>query len=182
MGELQQQNTQQHSTDFEVKDLGRPNSLRFNVLTDVINEDYDRAVKVLTDFLESESKYPNFRLKIERYCVHSIDLIYAIKSKKSFSGLGTLTRSKQQELRYRFKEHFRDLRANLKKMEKAMEELRLNDVKSTKIVVISVWSSVVVVFCVAVAIDFFQGLGQTIANVMSEEVESLLLFIIKKIF
>lgn len=181
MGEvkLQQSDT---SSEFEVKDLGRPHSLRYNVLISIINEEYDRALTILHDFLDGESPYPNFKIKIERYCLHSIDLVYAIQAKRNFPGAAQLTRSKQQELKDKFKEHFSELRVVLKKMENAMEELRLNDVRSTKIIIMSVWSAVVTVFCAAVVIDFCRGLGATINNVVSDEIEHFLLYIIQKIF
>ena len=51
------------SNDIDASDLGRPNTIRYNVLTFVINEEYDRAIKLLKEFIESESEYPNFRLK-----------------------------------------------------------------------------------------------------------------------
>ncbi len=36
--------------DIDATDLGRPDTLRYNILTFVINEEYDRAIKALKDF------------------------------------------------------------------------------------------------------------------------------------
>ena len=121
--------------DLDLSDLGRPDTLRCNLLSFVINEEYERAIKTLKDFLASESDYPNFKNKIERYSLHAIDLIYAIRTKRNFPGINALTRTKQQELKEKFREHFNELKSILRKIENCMEELRLNDVKSTRILV-----------------------------------------------
>src|SRR5215469_1470744 len=80
-------------------EMGRPESLRYSILTWVLEERYDRAIEELKDFLDKPSEYPNFKNKVTRYIHHSIDLIYAIKAKRSFPGINSLTRAKQQELR-----------------------------------------------------------------------------------
>jgi hypothetical protein len=36
--------------DLDISDLGRPDTIRYNVLTFVINEEYDRAITYLKDF------------------------------------------------------------------------------------------------------------------------------------
>jgi hypothetical protein len=168
------------SNDIDVSDLGRPDTLRYNVLSMVINEEYDRAIKTLKEFIESDSEYPNFRMRIERYSLHAIDLIYAIRTKRNFPGLSALTRTKQQELKDRFREHFKELRFMMKKMEDCLEELRLNDVKSTNIVVKSFWLSVLLVFAVAFSLDLIQGLGFTINEVLGEYIGHALDFLFNK--
>ncbi len=67
--------------ELDMNDLGHVNSFRYQVLTSVLNEDFDFAVTKLRDFLSQDSEYPHFRLKVERYVAHSIDLILAIKAK-----------------------------------------------------------------------------------------------------
>lgn len=157
--------------DLDSQELGQYGSLRRDVLSAVISEEYERSLKMLKEYLEFDSPYPNFRLKIERYVLHSIDLIHAIRTKRSFPGINSLTRTKQQELRDKFKEHFRELVITLKKIESAVEELRLNDVKSTRIVVKALWLSLVVVFVAGLAIDVMQGLGSTIYILTNEYVD-----------
>ena len=118
--------------DLDVSDLGRPDTLRYNILSLVINEEYERAIKTLKEFMKSDSAYPNFKSKIERYSLHAVDLIYAIRTKRNFPGINALTRTKQQELKEKFREHFNELKVILRKIENCLEELRLNDVKSTQ--------------------------------------------------
>ncbi len=154
--------------DLDISDLGRPDTLRYNVLTFVINEEYDRAIKYLKEFLEKDSPYPTFRLKIERYVQHSIDLIFAIRTKRNFPGFNSLTRTKQQELKDKFKEHFQELKFVINKIENSLEELRLNDIRSTKIVVKSLWASLLIVFAGALMVEIASGLGGSFNVVIDE--------------
>lgn len=142
-------------------DLGRPESLRYNILTWVLDERYDRAIEELKDFLEKPSDYPNFKSKVSRYVNHSIDLIYAIKAKRSFPGINSLTRAKQQELREKFKEHFRELQYILKVVEKIQGDLRVQDVRSTIYVVKAAWFASLAVIILAFWLDIVNGLAKT---------------------
>jgi hypothetical protein len=156
------------TNDLDISDLGRPDTLRYNVLTFVINEEYDRAITFLKDFLNKESPYATFRLKTERYVQHSIDLIFAIRTKRNFPGLTSLTRTKQHELKEKFKEHFQELKHVIKKIENCQEELRLSDIKSTQIVVKAVWISIAMVTASALALEILKGLGFTMYVVFDE--------------
>lgn len=160
--------------DLDISDLGRPDTLRYNILTFVINEEYDRAITYLKDFLNKESAYATFRSKTERYIQHSIDLIFAIRTKRNFPGLSSLTRTKQHELKEKFKEHFQELKFVIKKIEKCEEDLRLSDIKSTQIVVKSVWLSLGIIAISALILELFLGLGLTISIVFDEYLSNAL--------
>ena len=170
MGAVEKTKYSSGQTDLDVSDLGRPDTMRYNLLSFVINEEYDRAIKTLKDFIHGETKYANFRSKIERYGLHGIDLIHAIRTKRNFSGVNALTRTKQQELREKFKEHFSELKATLKKIENCMEELRLDDVKSTRILVKSVWLSLVTLFIAGFAVEIYNGLWKSVLVVIEENI------------
>lgn len=180
MGELAIK-AQNKANDIDVSDLGRPDTLRYNILSMVINEEYDRAIRTLKEFIESDSEYPNFRMRIERYANHAIDLIYAIRTKRNFPGLSALTRTKQQELKDRFREHFKELRFMMKKIEDCVEELRLNDVKSTGIVIKSFWMALLVLFAVGLSVDMLQGLGYTVGVVVGDYLDHILDIVFSKI-
>lgn len=149
------------ANDLDINDLGVPDTVRYNVLTFVANEEYDRAINYLKDFLDRDSDYPNFKAKIDRYINHAIDLIFAIRTKRNYPGFSLLTKSKQNELREKYKEHFQELKSVMRKVETRQEELRLTDIKSTTVLVRALWFSAVVVAISACAIEIFQGLGQT---------------------
>lgn len=174
MSGAEKNNYQNRQVDLDVSDLGRPDTLRYNILSLVINEEYERALKTLKDFINSESQYANFKVKIERYGLHGIDLIYAIRTKRNFPGINALTRTKQQELKEKFKEHFSELKSTLKKIENCLEELRLSDVKSTRILINSIWLSTLTLFIAAISIEIFQGLGRTTLIVAEEGIDKLL--------
>ncbi len=173
---------QSKSNDIDVADLGKPGTLRYNVLSMVVNEEYDRAIKTLKEFIESDSEYPNFRARIERYSLHGVDLIYGIRTKRNFPGLSALTKTKQQELTDKYKEHFTELRFMMKKIEECVEELRIGDVRSTKIVVKSFWYSILVIFVAGFFLEVIRGLGYTAEIVFTDFVEKSLNFLYNKFF
>lgn len=142
-------------------DLGKHDSLRYNILTWVLDERYDKAIEELKDFLERPSEYPNFKGKITRYIHHSVDLIYAIKAKRGFPGINSLTRAKQQELREKFKEHFKELQYILKIVEKTQGDLRIQDARSTIYVVRALWLASLGVIILGFWLDIVNGLAQT---------------------
>src|SRR4051812_16869698 len=90
---------QEESKLFELNgesiDLGQSNTLRYAILSNVLEEKYDAALQELKVFRQAESIYPNFKQKVERLLAHCLDLIYAIKAKRNFPGLSSLTRPKQ---------------------------------------------------------------------------------------
>lgn len=149
-------------------DLGRPDSLRHDILTWVLNERYDRAIEELRDFLEKPSDYPNFQSKVKRYIHHATDLIYAIKAKRGFPGINSLTRAKQQELREKFKEHYKELQYILKIVEKIQGDLRLEDARSTIYVVRAAWWAAVGLIGLAFWLDIVNGLMKTSLVVFDE--------------
>lgn len=142
-------------------DLGKPDSLRYNILTWVLDERYDRAIEELREFADKPSEYPNFQSKISRYVDHSVDLIYAIKAKRSFPGINSLTRAKQQELREKFKGHFRELQYVLKMIEKIHGDLRIEDARSTIYVVRALWLSIFAIAALAFWLEIVHGLAKT---------------------
>lgn len=113
------------------EDLGRADGLRHAILTLVSDGEYPRAISRLKDFQESKYEYPKFKARAGRYVSYAIDLINGIKAKRSFPGVQTLARAKQQELFDRATDHFNDLRATLQKIELIHREVRAEDARST---------------------------------------------------
>lgn len=149
-------------------DLGEPNSFRYILLLHVLDERYDQALAELEKFQKSESVYPNFKVKADRLMSHCLDLIYAVKTKRNFPGLSSLTKPKQQELREKYLSHFRELQWALKRMEKIETDLRLNDAKSTIYVVRALSFSAFAVLVLGFALDFTHGLAVTSLVVMDD--------------
>src|SRR6185312_7473140 len=108
----------QFQLQVERHDMGKADTLRYNVITFVVEENYERAIQELRTFSEKDSEYPKFKEKTERYISHAIDLVNAIRTKRKFPGAAFMTMAKQQELNERFREHFNELQNILKRIEK----------------------------------------------------------------
>ncbi len=126
---------------ISVSDLGNPDSIKSNILTHVMAEDYQRAIDDLKEFAESKSDYPKFKVRTSRYINYCIDLVHGIKAKRSFPGIGSLAMSKQKELFEKAMRHVEDLKATLGKIEKIEKEVKLEDIRST------VWVIKAAVYC-----------------------------------
>lgn len=172
-----EENLFDHAVD--TSDFGKPDSLRYNILTWTLNEKYDHAIDELKKFAENDSPYPNFQDKIGRFVHHATDLIYAIKAKRSFPGINSLTRAKQQELREKFKDHFKELKVMMAKIEKIQGDLRVADARSTIIVIKAVWYSLFALAITAFWADLNGGLADTAIEVLDDTFNGISHFIAK---
>lgn len=146
---------------LEKTDFGKPDSLRYKVLHMVLQEGYDNAINELKNFTESDSEYPKFKEKVERYISHCVDLVYAIKAKRNFPGMSSLTRAKQQELMEKFKEHYKELQVMLRKIEKVESDLRIEDARSTIYVIRALWLASLSLVVIWFVTEVFRGLALT---------------------
>ncbi len=121
---------------------GDRDGIRSIILTNVTSENYERAIEEFQAYVESRSAYPQFSLRAERYLTYTVDLINAVKAKRSFPGMHHLNMSKQQDLYDRAMSHFEDLKATLRKIEQIDKEVKLDDVRST------VWVVKALIYCV----------------------------------
>jgi hypothetical protein len=144
-------------------DVGNPNSLRYSILSRVSAENYDKAISELKEYVESKHEYPGFIERSERYVSYSIDLINAVKAKRSFPGLQYLAMGKQQELFDKALEHFEDLKFSLRKIESIEREVRLEDVRSTVWVLKTVMLCAFVLVLVGLIREIFDGVAPSVA-------------------
>lgn len=156
------------------ENMGRSDTLKFGILSYVINEDYEKALTLLERFLEQDSPYPDLRGKIERFVSHSIDLVRAIKTKRNFPGISSLTRAKQQELREKFREHLKELEYALNKIEKVQTDLRIHDARSTIWIVRAIFYSLLVGFLIMVYTHLVGGTGQSINYLIDDNLTKIL--------
>jgi uncharacterized protein YnzC (UPF0291/DUF896 family) len=150
---------------FEVSseklDLGRSDTFRYGVLTRVLGENYEGALAEVKSFLAREHEFPNFKEKVSRLTSHCVDLIYAIKAKRRFPGLSSLTRPKQQELREKYLQHFRELQGTLRRIEKVERDLEIADARSTIYVVKAIWVTLFAIIILAFSLEIIRGLAVT---------------------
>jgi hypothetical protein len=142
-------------------EMGSANTLRFNVLTAVVNEEYDQAADELQEFVDMDSPYPDFKQRLERYVQHAIDLVYAIRAKRSFPGMASLTYAKQQELIDKYLGHFDELKVTLIRIEAIQNSMKTEDIKSTVIVLKAFVNAVFAIAVVAWVLELSSGLLKT---------------------
>jgi hypothetical protein len=167
--------------DLENKDLGRADTLRFNVLTYVVEENYERAIEELKVFMEKDFEYPKFKDRVERYIQHSIDLVNAIRAKRKFPGAHMLTMAKQQELNEKFVAHFSELQYVLKRVEKVQQDVRIDDVRSTVWIVRVGINCVVAIAVVAFLLEVNHGLMETTLLVVDDVFHELTTWIFGRV-
>ena len=156
MGALKTQERSKLNVDRS--DMGRADTLRYNVIVFVVEENYDRAIMELESFMKRDSEYPQFKEKIERYVKYGVDLINAIRAKRKFPGIHSLTIAKQQEITDKFHEHFNELQFILKKIEKIQNDVKLEDIRSTVYVVKAVVNAGFAIAILAFLLEGARGL------------------------
>lgn len=172
MGAQQNTNIFQ-SGGFEL-DFGRADSLRHHVLSWVLHQNYDKAIEKLKEYISTGSDYPQFQEKTARFVSHCIDLVYAIKAKRNFPGLDSLTQSKQKELSDKYKMHIVELQGTLMRIEIIYENLRILDVRSTVYVIKAVWLCGFAIAGFAFVLELYNGLASTSNTVVLDVVDRLL--------
>ncbi len=149
-------------------DLGNANSLRYVVLTYIIEENYARSNQEIDRYINEKKDYQQFVFKAKRYVEYAKDLIRAIETKRRFPGFQSLSKSKRQEVNEIVTEHFNELIQYLKKIEAIELETRLDDIRSTVWVVKSICYSIGIIVLVSFMFEFFGGLFSTINYVIQD--------------
>ncbi len=122
---ISSENKKTNSKIIEVSDL------RNNVLNAIADDKFDLAITCFQNFLNQPSDFPQFRNRMERLVSHCIDLVNAIRAKKNFPGMSSLTRSKQQELAEKTTDHYNELQQTMTKMDKIILQFKREDMRST---------------------------------------------------
>ncbi|PWU15380.1 MAG: hypothetical protein C5B49_11865 [Bdellovibrio sp.] len=143
---------------IDQRDLGKADTLRYNVMSFLREENYERAVFELEAFLKKPSDFPNFHDKVERYIQHGVALVRAVEMKRNFPGINQLTVAKQQDLKLKIKQHIDELVFVLKKVEGVEAQMRIEDIRSTVLVVRAAVLSIFAVAIVAFVVDLSRGL------------------------
>jgi hypothetical protein len=154
------------------KDVGgRMDSVRAAVMGSVVGENYDQAKDELSNYVMAKTAYPGFQTRAGRYVDHCCDLIQAIQIKRNFPGLASLSLAKQQEIHEKVLEHFEELKANLKQIEKVEREHKINDLRSTVWVLKSFCLVVTGMVAVGLFIDLRSGLFSSFFHVLDALVD-----------
>jgi hypothetical protein len=144
-----------------VKDVGQVGTVRHTILTYVATEGYAKASDELNAYVLSKAEFPQFEGRVERYVSYANDLINGIKAKRSFPGFQHLSMSKQQDLSDRAMDHFEDLKLTLRKIESIEKEIRLEDMRSTVLVVKAVMYCCLAMLIIAFLKEISRGVLPT---------------------
>lgn len=148
--------------------LGKIDSLRHAVLKSVVTADYEKAELDLDRFIQMKSEYPNFYERVKGPVQHCKELINAIRAKRGFPNLSVLSMSKQQEILNHVLEHFEELKAVLKHIEKVSREVTLDDLRSTVIVLRVLSYGVIGIVGLAFFMDFTTSIGQPLVAIFHD--------------
>lgn len=147
---------------------GSGGSLRQAVLSRIVEGDYEMAGMEIDAYIDERDELPDLRDKTDRYVEHCKELINAIETKRNFPGLSSLSASKQQEIMEKVIDHFDELKAFLKKIEKAYMDLRVVDVRSTVYVLKALSYTTIAIMSVAFMVELFSGLGDSLNVILDE--------------
>lgn len=150
------------------RDRGRFDSLRQTILKLVVSENYDRAKEDLKVYIESYGDLPIFRDRVAPFVTNSNELIQAIRTKRNFPGLGSLSLAKQQEIHERVLNHFEELKSHLKRIEKIEKDIRLADVRSTSWFVKTSFYSILAIAMTGFVMDLRHGMFHSFLYVFNQ--------------
>lgn len=161
------------------KDWGRHDSIRHAVLRRVVEAEYDEAVEELESYVQSQSRYPVFQEKCQPYVKHCVELAYAIRTKRNFTGISSMSLSKQQEIYEKVVDHFEELKRFLKQIEKIERDVRLVDIRSTVWVLQALWQSALIILCLAFFLEMSTGLHKSFFYVANSVVDGATTYVFK---
>lgn len=160
---------------------GRMDTVRAAVMAAVVGEHYEGAKDELKGYIAFKAAYPSFQERANRYVAHCCDLIEAIKIKRNFPGLASLSLAKQQEIHEKVLEHFEELKQNLRQIEKVEREHKINDMRSTVWVLKTLSFITAVVMATALVIDMRAGYFSSFFTVADRAVDDASTWIVNLI-
>ena len=150
------------------EELGKPDSLRYNVFQRVAAEQYPKAIELLKTYVDSHPEFPSFKTKAARYLEYSVDLVNGIKAKKSFPGLANLPMNKQEELFSKANEHFEDLKLTIRKVEQIERDVRIEDKRATVWVIKALNHSIMAIVALGIVLEISRGALDTASIVVED--------------
>ncbi len=154
------------------KDSGKGDQLSRSILSAVVAEDYDGAKNHLADYVAEKDSFPAFQERVQRYFQHCTELIQAIRTKRNFPGLATLSLSRQQEIHEKVMGHFEELKQNLKHVERIERDHKLVDVRSTVWVLQTISATVAAILAAAFVLDLKAGALSSLVYTVNQWVDS----------
>jgi hypothetical protein len=150
------------------RQVGKDSSLRQLVLGAIVDSKYDNAADVIEEFLALKDAYPGLRLRATPHANHAKELINAIRLKRNFPNLSSLSMSKQQEILDHAVNHFDELKLTLKMIEQMTREEAVRDIRSTVWVVRTLAYTISAIVVMSFLIEFNSDLRFLIWGVFND--------------
>lgn len=144
------------------------------VLVHVVKGDYHLAQRALEWHQQSMHEYETFLKRSEKYFAFCHETIQAIKVKKEIIEAIKIRNSKAHELGEKVNRHFKDLKQTLSKIQQVEREIKLEDIRSTLIVVKASCYIVLTVFGFLFLREMWGGTLKSISMIYSDVVFYLL--------
>ena len=159
--------------DMHSRISGLAFGLKHTILMLVAQNNYDLALAELKNLKANHEKVPVLYQRTYRHVDHCIELVSAIKMKKSFPNLSKLPVSKQEEMNDRIMEHFEGLKMALKKVEAMETDIRISDSRSTLWILKAFTFSVFMVSAWALILEAKRSMGKPAEVILEDMVKVL---------
>jgi hypothetical protein len=118
-----------------VAESGPSDSFRHYILKLVANGKYEAAKKELERYSIQKRTYPQFEVRARRLIDSCVQFIEVVETKRNAPGISQLSFSRQQDFFERAIEQFEALKRLLVKIEQIEVEVRLEDLRSTVLLI-----------------------------------------------
>ncbi|MBX7232662.1 MAG: hypothetical protein K1X29_11310 [Bdellovibrionales bacterium] len=156
----------------KAQDSGYGDNIMQVVLNCVVRGEYKAAIYELDHYINSRAQFPNFQSRVVNQKKLAQELINAIESKRNFPGLATLPLAKQQELKEHVLYNFKELKKHISSITAQEKNARMQDLRSTVILLKVSALSVFGVFAFAFFLIVTQWLGRTFVFVFDAQIQA----------
>lgn len=151
-----------------LSECGSPSSLTYSVASMVVAGSYTHAIKEMEMYVSLKSEYPDFIKFSERLIEQCTGLIGEIEEKRNTPGKENMTMAKIQVINDSVMKIFDRLEHLLNKIEKIEYNQRMNDLRSTLIVVRTLSWCVLSIVILAFILEVYNGLATTTGSVADD--------------
>jgi hypothetical protein len=149
-------------------EAGRDSSLRKIVLRYVVEGKYPEAASTIDEYLDMKNIYPAIAERCVPHASHAKELINAVRAKRDFPGLSSLSMSKQQEILDHAIGHFEELKFTLKTIEYLVRDEAIKDTRSTVWVLQSLVYAVMAIVGALFLLEFSGSMGRSMWVVFND--------------
>jgi len=143
---------------MDPSDIGSPESLVHSVLRQMVEDQFEKAVRDLKGFQEHKSTYPGYVGKTESLFAHIYKLIQVIHQRKAMALVPSLSPARKKDLNTRLSQHMKDLKNSLKMLVQVEYEMKMSDSRTTLWTVKAIVYSCFIIVFWAMALEAAHGM------------------------